>query len=146
MGWRYLLFALGGLTFFLWGLRFFVFTLLESPRFLSGIGRDAEAVNIIHKLAKYNGKTTTLTVEELEAPGRIQDESPSRPRRNILSRDSKYDASHIKALFATPKMAWSTSLLIALWGMPMHSLCQDVTIQLFFFYPRDHWSCFDALQ
>ncbi|KAF9235006.1 major facilitator superfamily domain-containing protein [Melanogaster broomeanus] len=120
MGWRYLLFALGGLTLFLWGLRFFVFTLLESPRFLSGIGNDAEAVDVIHKLAEFNGKTTTLTVEELEAPGRTILErapSPSRGRRNVLSKDSKFDAGHIKALFATPKMAWSTSLLIALWGI-----------------------------
>ncbi|KAG8215449.1 MFS general substrate transporter [Butyriboletus roseoflavus] len=117
MGWRYLLLALGGLTLFLWGLRFFVFTLFESPRFLSGIGKDAEAVDIIHKLAEYNGKATTLTVEELEAPGRSRDASPSRTRREILSKDSRYDAGHIKALFATPKMAWSTSLLIALWGI-----------------------------
>lgn len=117
MGWRYLLFALGGLTLFLWGLRFFVFTLFESPRFLSGIGKDAEAVEVIHQLAKYNGKTTTLTVEELEAPGWDQDTSATRARRDILSKDSKYGANHIKALFATPKMAWSTSLLIALWGM-----------------------------
>lgn len=124
MGWRYLLFALGGLSLFFWGLRFFVFTLFESPRFLSGIGKDAEAVEIIHKLARYNGKTTTLTVEELEAPGRNRDASPSRTRRNILSKDSKYGASHIKALFATPKMAWSTSLLIAVWGM--HPVCSEM--------------------
>jgi hypothetical protein len=118
MGWRYLLFALGGITLFLWGLRFFIFTLLESPRFLSGIGKDAEAVEIIHQLARYNGKTTSLTVEELEAPGRIRDMSPSRTQRdNILSKDSKYNANHIKALFATGKMAWSTSLLIVLWGI-----------------------------
>ena len=44
MGWRYLLFALGGMTLFLWALRFFVFPLEESPRFLVGRGRDADAV------------------------------------------------------------------------------------------------------
>lgn len=128
MGWRYLLFILGGLTLFFWGLRFFVFTLLESPRFLAGIGKDAEAVEVIHQLARYNGKSATLTVEELEAPGWIQEGSPSRTRRQILSKDSKYSADHIKALFATPKMAWSTSLLIALWGMVIHSViprCHD---------------------
>jgi hypothetical protein len=119
MGWRYLFFALGGLTLFLWGLRFFVFTLFESPRFLSGIGKDAEATDIIHKLAKYNGKSATLTVEQLEAPGRSQDTT----RRAILSKDSKYATGHVKALFATPTMAWSTSLLIALWGMITHILC-----------------------
>lgn len=127
MGWRYLLFALGGLTLFLFGVRFFAFTLLESPRFLCGIGKDKEAVDVIHQLAKYNGKTTTLTVEELEAPGRVQDESPSGPRRNILSKASQYDAGHIKALFATPKMAWSTSLLISIWGMVVFSISSPMS-------------------
>ncbi|KAH7925003.1 MFS general substrate transporter [Leucogyrophana mollusca] len=119
MGWRYLLFTLGGITLLLWGLRFFVFTLLESPRFLSGIGKDAEAVEVIRKLAKFNGTTSDLTVEELASAGPrgTQARSPSAERRQLLSKSSKYNANHIKALFATPKMAWSTSLLIALWGI-----------------------------
>jgi hypothetical protein len=118
MGWRYLLFTLGGITLSLWAVRFFIFTLLESPRFLSGIGRDADAIEVIHKLAKFNGKTSSITIEELEAPDRemLGERSSSRERHNIFSKSSKYDAGHIKALFATPKMAWSTSLLIAIWG------------------------------
>lgn len=117
MGWRYLLFILGGITLFLWAIRFFVFTLLESPRFLSGIGRDADAVDVIHKLAKFNGRVSSLTVEELEAPDRVAGgRSSSMERHKILSKSSKYDPVHIKALFATPKMAWSTSLLILIWG------------------------------
>lgn len=127
MGWRYLLFTLGGLTLVLWAIRFFAFTLLESPRFLSGIGKDREAVDVIHRLAKYNGTVSTLTVEELEAQGRIGDELPSRSRRNILSKTSKYDAGHIKALFATPKMAWSTSLLITIWGMVLLSVSSEMS-------------------
>ncbi|KAG1796976.1 major facilitator superfamily domain-containing protein [Suillus plorans] len=119
MGWRYLLFTLGGITLSLWAVRFFIFTLLESPRFLSGIGRDADAIEVIHKLAKFNGKTSSLTLEELEAPDRAMPgkRSSSGERRNIISKNSKYDTGHIKALFATPKMAWSTSLLIAMWGL-----------------------------
>jgi len=143
MGWRYLLFALGGLTLFFWCLRFFVFNLFESPRFLSGIGNDAEAVKVIHKLAKYNGKTTTLTLEELEAPGQNLDASPSRMRRAILSKDSKYGASHIKALFATPRMAWSTSLLIAIWGMVKDLIYSEMSRLNRFV--RHHWSCVDTL-
>lgn len=125
MGWRYLLFALGGLTLVLWSLRFFVFSLLESPRFLSGIGKDAEAVDVICKLAECNGKPCPLTVEELEAPGKILGFESSREsgsRRRILSEDSGFAINHIKALFLTPKMAWSTSLLIAVWGQFVVSL------------------------
>ncbi|KIK13718.1 hypothetical protein PISMIDRAFT_379089 [Pisolithus microcarpus 441] len=119
MGWRYLLFVLGGLTFFLWGIRFFVFTLLESPRFLSGIGKDAEAVDVMRKLAEYNGKPCPLTVEELEAPGKVHGREVlgSTGRRRVLSEGSGFAIDHIRALFATPKMAWSTSLLIVVWGV-----------------------------
>jgi hypothetical protein len=118
MGWRYLLIILGGITLSLWAVRFFTFTLLESPRFLAGIGRDADAIEVIHKLAEFNGKTSLITLEELEAPERaISGGRPSSVERHkILSKSSKYDTGHIKALFATPKMAWSTSLLIAIWG------------------------------
>ena len=119
MGWRYLLFTLGGLTILLWSLRFFGFSLLESPRFLSGIGNDAEAVDVICKLAECNGQPCPLTVEELEAPGKIHRLKFSHGpggRRRVLSEDSGFAINHIKALFATPKMAWSTSLLIAVWG------------------------------
>ena len=35
MGWRYLLFTLGAFTLVLWALRFLLFTLEESPRYLA---------------------------------------------------------------------------------------------------------------
>lgn len=37
----------------------------ESPKFLCSIGRDADAVAVIHKIAEANGRTCTLTVEQL---------------------------------------------------------------------------------
>lgn len=42
--------------FLLWFVRFFVFGFHESPRYLIGKGWDGEAVNVIHKIAKFNGK------------------------------------------------------------------------------------------
>ncbi|KAF9023811.1 MFS general substrate transporter [Hymenopellis radicata] len=106
MGWRYLLFTLGGVTLVLWSIRFFIFDLVESPRFLVGIGKDAEAVEIIHKIAAYNGKTSSLTLDDLrKAAGEL----------NVKT--SVYGLDHVKALFKTRKMAMSTSLLISLWGV-----------------------------
>jgi hypothetical protein len=120
MGWRYLLFTLGGFTLVLWGFRFFVFKLEESPRYLVGRGRDAEAVTVIQRLAAYNGRTCSLTVEQLVAAGEsVREKSNSgvdQPRIGVLSRTSNYTLDHIKALFETKKLAWSTSLLIAIWG------------------------------
>ncbi|SJL06930.1 uncharacterized protein ARMOST_10272 [Armillaria ostoyae] len=110
MGWRYLLFALGGVTLLFWILRFFCFDLLESPRFLISAGKDAEAVSVIHKIAKYNGTTTTLTVEHLtEAAEKVADLGiPIVPRTGLR---------HVKGLFSTTKMAISTTLLVVLWSI-----------------------------
>lgn len=133
MGWRYLLFTLGALTLFMWGLRFFVFTLLESPRYLVGLGKDEEAVEVIRKLAERNGTMTALTATHLREAQDLVTEKHSRgsdsagsiyavdraehaSRQPMLSRSSVYGIGHIKALFRTRKLAWSTTLLTALWG------------------------------
>lgn len=133
MGWRYLLFTLGALTLFMWGLRFFVFTLLESPRYLIGLNKDEEAVEVIRKLAERNGTKTTLTVthlreaqalvkekysREIDSAGSVYGVGQLEPANGhaILSKSSVYGVGHIKALFRTRKLAWSTTLLTALWG------------------------------
>ena len=133
------MFTLGGLTLLMWFIRFFVFKFHESPRYLIGKGRDKEAVEVIHKIAKFNGKADrcTITVEDLQ--GVVQEsvkESSTFPtqvrssdyvssggeltnagkQKGLLSSSSHFSGSHIKALFATRKMAWSTSLLIVIWG------------------------------
>ncbi|KAK1225265.1 MFS sugar transporter [Marasmius sp. AFHP31] len=123
MGWRYLLFALGALTICLWALRFFVFKLFESPRFLVGIGKDAEAVEVIEKVAKFNSTTTSLTVEQLASAGKIalnekvDHGSSGSKRKGLLSKTSVFGSKHIKALFRTRKLALTTSLLISMWGI-----------------------------
>lgn len=114
MGWRYLLYILGSATLALWALRFVSFTLLESPRYLSGLGRDREAVEVIQKLAAYNSTDSDISVESLQEAGGSVDEV----RRKLISESSDFGLGHVKALFATRKIAWSTSLLIALWGAP----------------------------
>jgi hypothetical protein len=114
MGWRYLLFTLGALTLILSGIRFFVFNLLESPRFLVGIGQDQRAVEVIHQIAAYNSTTTSLSVEDLTG---VEEKRENTEMRPLLSKTSVFTMTHIKALFATRKMAISTSMLIALWGV-----------------------------
>ncbi|KAJ7074915.1 MFS general substrate transporter [Mycena belliarum] len=116
MGWRYLLFILGALTLILSFIRFFAFNLLESPRFLVGIGKDQGAVDVIHQIAAYNSTTTTLSVEDLICVEKraTEDSSAMRP---MLSKTSIFTSAHVNALFATRKMAISTSLLITVWGI-----------------------------
>ncbi|TCD65531.1 MFS sugar transporter [Steccherinum ochraceum] len=122
MGWRYLLFTLGGVTLLLWALRFFLFNLEESPRYLVGLGRDEEAIGVLQRVAAYNGSTCSLTVDQLVKAGEeaLQkagvDRDETKPR-HVFSKSTNYSVDHIKALFKTRKMAFSTTLLIALWGI-----------------------------
>lgn len=84
-----------------------------------GLGKDAEAVAIIHQLAEYNSAACDITVEKLVMASQNTDSTAANTGggRKILSASSRLSVQHIKALFVTPKMAWSTSILIALWGM-----------------------------
>ncbi|KAH9841719.1 MFS general substrate transporter [Rhodofomes roseus] len=125
-GWRYFLYAMGGLMLFCFVLRFFVFHLYESPKYLMGRGRDAEAVEVIHKIAAYNGCTSSLTLEMLEEAGRRagggKPGAEERPMATsawgaVMRQLQKFSGDHIQSLFATRKLAWSTSVLIVVWAL-----------------------------
>jgi hypothetical protein len=120
---------MGALMLVLFVLRFFVFQLYESPKFLMGRGRDAEAVEVVRKVAQYNGTTSSLTLDMLRDAERIRlasvnDDAEKTPfpametsRLGALRRTLRgFGWDHITPLFKTRKLAWSTSLLIALWG------------------------------
>jgi len=55
------------MTLVIFFLRYVVFTFHESPKFLLSRHRDAEAIEVLHKIAKFNkAPPPTLTVEQLE--------------------------------------------------------------------------------
>ena len=104
-------------------LRLFVFHLYESPRFLMSRGDDEGAVEIIHEIAKYNGKTSILTVDMLKQAEQqaLADHPEARPmevtaKAAVLRNFRKVGMSHVRPLFATKKLALSTTLLILIWG------------------------------
>lgn len=137
MGWRYFLVVMvkpletpfrirllltttkGGTALIMFFLRFVCFTIYESPKFLMGKGDDAGAVAIVHEVARRNGKTSTLTLDDLQAcnvptstvevsgPATQHNGASAAVKRNL----QKLDASHVKALFATKKLAYSTFLM-----------------------------------
>lgn len=121
---------MGGLMLALFVLRFFVFHLYESPKYLMGRGRDAEAVEVVHKVAQYNGKSSSLTLEMLRnVKGRShpssENEDPEKPQQPIIDTSALgavrrtlrlFGWDHITPLFHTRKLAWSTSLLVIIWG------------------------------
>jgi hypothetical protein len=122
---------MGTLMLVLFIFRFFIFQLYESPKFLMGLGRDTEAVEIVHKLAQYNGTTSSLTLSilrdaEQSRLAHVSDDidiekapfpAMETSRLAALHRTMRlFGWDHITPLFKTRKLAWSTSLLIALWG------------------------------
>jgi len=85
--------------------------LLESPRYLMGRGRDEEAVKVVNKLAKFNRKASNLTVEQLLV---VERKNSSEKSALVEQRDQRYISiafRNLKGLFATRKMALSTTLL-----------------------------------
>ena len=110
MGWRYYCFTVGALSLFLWAVRFTT-PLLESPRYLVGKGKDEEAVRVVHELARINGKTSNLTVDQLLVVG---DKDSS--ERGLVQGKGGFGyvsvaVRHFKGLFATKRMALSSAVV-----------------------------------
>jgi hypothetical protein len=116
MGWRYLVFTLGGLMLLMALLRIFTFPLYESPRYLLGRGHDKEAVAVVREVARYNGTETSLTVEDFEEAARGAEQKETAHMWRVLGESSAWTFKHVRGLFATEKMAWTTSLLLWIWG------------------------------
>ena len=86
-----------------------------------GRGKDTAAIKTVHKVAQYNGVKRNLMVEELEwarrYDGVIEGAGVNMSVLGAIRRQmSKFSGDHVRALFVTKKLAWSTSVLIVLWG------------------------------
>jgi hypothetical protein len=110
---------MGGLTLVMLFLRFFVFHLYESPKFLMGRGKNQGAVNSVHAVAKYNGKTSSLQVEHLNSIDEVygRNDADTTASAAVNRNLERFNLSHVRGLFHTRKLAFSTSLTILLWGL-----------------------------
>ncbi|KAK5735813.1 hypothetical protein LTR17_007823 [Elasticomyces elasticus] len=124
MGWRYLMFTMGALTLLGFGLRFFLFHLHESPKYLCGQGRYEETVEVLNAVAKYNGKTQPVTVEDFLQIERDFEQSHGVAPitkgiavKRVFSQLKPGGFKHFRALFASKKLAFSMTLILLIWGM-----------------------------
>jgi MFS family permease len=128
MGWRYFIITMGGITLLMWCIRFLAFTIYESPKYYMSKGNDEKAVEVVREVARRNGKTTLLTVDDLKAceilagnataPSTVNTSNATAVKRNL----EKFNLSHVRALFATRKLAISTGMIMGVWGMSHPSL------------------------
>jgi MFS family permease len=135
MGWRYFMIAMGGLALIMFIIRFVFFTIFESPKFLMSRGKDAEAVAVVHEVARRNGKTSTLTLEDLsqfdELGVETQQEEQTAGQQTsagaALKRQlEKVKMTHLRSLFSTFKMGLSTTMITIIWafiglGFPLYN-------------------------
>lgn len=119
--------VMGGIALIMFILRFFFFTLYESPKYLMGRGKDQEAVRVVHEVARRNGKTSNLTLEDLSVHDNQFNSRQNTTAKAALSRKlESLKLDHITALFATPKLVLSTSMIMAIWafiglGFPLYN-------------------------
>ncbi|CAI6333978.1 unnamed protein product [Periconia digitata] len=83
MGWRYEVIILGAMTLTVFFLRYFVFHFHESPKFLVSRGKEAEAIEVLHKIAKFNkAPPPKLTLAMFAA---IDETDPDRSETDTLN-------------------------------------------------------------
>ncbi|KAJ5581216.1 hypothetical protein N7450_007517 [Penicillium hetheringtonii] len=118
MGWRYEVIAIGAMTFALFGARFLFFRFYESPKFLVSKGREQDAIDVLHKIAKFNGAPRpTLTVDDFLQVDRATGIDPSEAfpvtdAKGIIMRMFK-NLGFLRGLFMK-KLECFTFILLAL--------------------------------
>ncbi|MCJ1277753.1 hypothetical protein MMC21_005567 [Puttea exsequens] len=125
-GWRWFMIAMGLLAMIMFFCRFVLFTLYESPKYLMGRGRDAEAVQVVHEVARRNGKTSNLTLADLEVFDQAGDRLGTDAGAVLKRRLEKVNLTHVRSLFDGPKLAWSTTCIMLIWafiglGFPLYN-------------------------
>ncbi|PWY76080.1 Clavaminate synthase-like protein [Aspergillus sclerotioniger CBS 115572] len=123
MGWRYTLITLGALSLAFTCIRWFVFKLPETPRYLLSKGKDQAAVDAVNYVARENGKPEPLTIgmfQEIDARlGITQGESTEGPgltTKQIIQENMKdFRSTHYQALFATRKLGIHTTIIWVIW-------------------------------
>lgn len=121
-GWRHFVLTIGIITFVMFLVRFFLFHMFESPKYLLSRGRQAEAVAVVQGIALRNNKKTWLTEEILDA---VIDADTTAPRARrlrlstaaiIRNKLTSFSAERIRPLFKTRKLGLTTSLIWFTWA------------------------------
>lgn len=141
VGWRYLIFTTGAYTLAAFFVRFVIFQIPESPKFLLSKNRDADAVLSMHRFAKICGKPLPegmLTVATLRAAAgedvNMDEENmaviPKKTdvignlklslynlKRNAINSHSSSPVMHLKALYSNFWLGYTSTVIWACWAL-----------------------------
>ncbi|KAH8893182.1 MFS general substrate transporter [Thozetella sp. PMI_491] len=118
-GWRHFIFTIGVITFSMFFIRFFIFHLFESPKYLLSRGRQAEAVAVIHGIAHRNKRKTWLTEEILDA---VVDEVDMPAPRTfsttsvLKNKLASFSGERLRPLFSNRKLGTATATIWFCWA------------------------------
>ncbi|KAF9882267.1 hypothetical protein CkaCkLH20_00303 [Colletotrichum karsti] len=124
-GWRKFVLTIGLITFGMFVVRFFVFRLFESPKFLLSKNRQAEAVAVVHGIAFRNGAKTWLTEEILDAvaEGAVDDDAPARSSSRtgyttnvIRDKLRSLSGDRLRPLFKNRTLGLATAIVWFVWA------------------------------
>ena len=121
MGWRYTTLCLGAICLAIFFLRFVVFNFQESPKFLLYRGKDERAVKVLHNIAKFNGRESTISIETFEALTNEETTTTgtasstlgagTKQLSSTWSQKIKIEFQRYKILFSSSNMAYLTILV-----------------------------------
>jgi hypothetical protein len=111
-GWRVCCGVLGAVTLTVFIARFFLFTFLESPKYLIGRGKEEEAIEVLHRIARFNRVAPpTLTMQDFadidQRQSVVSDPISTTPLTTAQTskrviREFGSRTKHLKGLFTTP--------------------------------------------
>ncbi|KAI5364636.1 Putative major facilitator superfamily, MFS transporter superfamily [Septoria linicola] len=126
MGWRYVVYTLGAVNVMVFLLRFVIFTIQESPKFLLSHGRDAEAIKVLEAVAKSNNRVCNLKLSDFERAD-TEDDSESAFSGRVEYADKKYWKSQAKKELGRYKQLFQGKQMIV------------VTVLVWLTYIFDFW-------
>jgi MFS family permease len=107
-GWRYLHFTCGALVLVAASLRVLIVRMPQTPKWLVSQNRDDEVVSNLAAIAQKYDRPFSLTLEKLQAQGRV-----------LHTEKSVFSAlrlrQHFSQLFKTKRLAYSTIMIILNW-------------------------------
>ncbi|KAJ6114378.1 hypothetical protein N7486_000156 [Penicillium sp. IBT 16267x] len=115
MGWRYIWYTSGAFVFVLSILRITIIRLEETPKFLLSEGRDEQALRVLRNIAEKYQRPCSLTLERLQACGVTSQRRTTAVGMTKRLIDPREVIFHLKGLYATRKMALSTTLVWFSW-------------------------------